>query len=322
MLPAVAGLLEHTRASLEVICVDDGSTDNSARLLAELAEGDSRLKVLRLGSNRGVSAARNHGIEHATGGHISFMDADDEVPPGALDRLLHVARKTSSDIAMGMVLHLESRSDAVELDSPKAGGEICLTTFRDSRWLQSLSGHHCCNLYRRQMIEQHDIRFDTDLTLGEDQLFQVTAMVNANSIAMVQDIVYVYHHYAEQSLTRKPPSPKVLRDDLEWQRRTAKVLFEHGLGPVGLEMLGDWSYSIDKYWLRIPSTLTESECRGLFDSFRSMMGEFGVLPWHPSTSAHHRHLLELVMSGQDGLAYAFLATDEARFGFPSRTGST
>lgn len=321
VLAGLTSVLDHTCAELEVICVDDGSTDGSAQVLEQLAATDRRVSTVRLGSNRGVSHARNEGLERATGAFVGFLDADDTVPAGALDLLLATSIKTESDITIGKVLYLEERGQAVGPVHQGAGADVVVTNMQQSRWLQSVSGHHCGNLYRRRLIEQHRIRFHTDLTLGEDQLFQATAMVKAASIALVEDTVYFYHHYSDASVTKRPPNLKRLCDDLEWQRRTMQLFFDHDLHRAGMAFLEDWSYSITNYWLQIPVALTKADASRFFSSFRAMCQEFGAEPWTASTRAHHRHLLDLVMSGQDERAFSFLATDEAQFGLAERASS-
>lgn len=307
----VSSVLDHTRASLEVICVDDGSTDNSDQVLGQLAASDSRVSVIRLGSNRGVSSARNAGIEKSTGTYVRLLDADDTLPPGALDLLLAAARGASADMAIGGVLGLDDPDEASRAMAPGAGGPVVTTNIHQSAWLQSVPGHHCGNLYRRQLLQKYEIRFDTDLALGEDQVFQATAMVRAETVALIRENVYFYHRYRDASVTNRPPSLKSLSDDLEWRRRIATLFLCHGLQRGGLEQHRNWSWSIRHYWLKIPVAITQDEASTFFSLFRSMSREFGVEPWNASTPAHHRHLLELVMSGQDQQAYAFLATDEA-----------
>lgn len=314
VLDGVRSVLDHTLASLEVVCVDDGSSDDSLQILARLAATDDRVSVIGLGSNRGVSAARNAGLEHASGTYVRFLDADDTIPPGALDLLLDAARSTSSDMAIGEVLGLDDRAEAGRASRPGAGGPVVTTNIHRSAWLQSVPGHHGGNLYRRQLLEDHGIRFETDLVLGEDQLFQATAIMKSATVAVIKDTVYHYHRYRDTSVTNRPPSQKTLCDDLEWRRRTARLFIDHGFQAAGLDLHRNWSWSISNYWLGIPAAFTQEEASRFFAMFRSMSGEFGVEPWTASTAAHHRRLLELIVSGEDRLAYSFLATEEARHG--------
>ncbi len=185
---------------------------------------------------------------------------------------------------------------------------------RESAYLQTVPGCHCCNLYSRKLLEDHGIRYHTDLTYGEDQLFQATAMVKAGRVTILDEIVYVYHHYRGQSLTRKPPGLKNLLDDIEYRRRTARLFSSHGMEEAAQRVLGFWSYAIRQYWLQIPETLSREEASAFFTSFRSLVRDSGISDWSEKTPEHHRHLLGLIMSGQDEQALAFLETAEAHAG--------
>lgn len=308
---AASSVLDHTRASVELLCIDDGSSDHSASVLDRLAADDSRVRVLHPGRNQGVSTARNLGLDSALGAWVSFLDADDEVVPGALDRLLAVALEAGSDMAVGHVLGLD-RPPTAGMALRNGAGRVLKTRLRESPWLQSVSGHHCGNLYRRQLLEQHHIRFAADLALGEDQLFQATVMVRADAIAIIEDTVYLYHHYSGSSLTTRLLTPKNLSDDLEWQRRSARLFLDHGLQRAGLAFLRDWSYSIENYWFKIPADLSRQAAGEFFESLRALQAEFDVEPWHETTPARHRYLLGLIMAGQDEAALAYLATPAAR----------
>ena len=307
VLASVASVLDGTCADLEVICVDDGSTDDTAALLEGLAATDGRVSVVRLGANCGASVARNEGIERSIGAFLFFLDADDTVPQGALDLLLSAARQTQSELVIGKLLWFRTEAEVASPNREGASGPIRIERFRESLHLQAVQGCHCCNLYSRTLLEQHRIRYPVDLTYGEDQLFQATAMVKAEEFAMIDDIVYCYHHYRAQSVTRKPPSLKNLLDDIEFQRRIARLFANHGMDETGLRFLSTWSYSISNYWLQIPNVISRREASIFFSSFRAMAGEFGVSSWSESMPADHHYLLGLVMSGMDDAAVAFLA---------------
>ena len=89
-------VLSQTLRELEVICVDDGSTDGSAAILEEYAEKDSRVRVLRQ-ENKGAGAARNLGID-AKGEYVAFVDADDSLCPDSLEPLYRQAKRTGADV--------------------------------------------------------------------------------------------------------------------------------------------------------------------------------------------------------------------------------
>ena len=322
---SIGSVLAHTTAELEVICVDDGSTDGSAALLERLAANDGRVSLLRLGTNQGASTARNAGIAYARSDYVFFLDADDEVPPGALDRLLAAAQHSGCELAVGKLLWFSTQAEIpsipASIASPSAepGSGVRVDEVAQSPFLQSVPGCHCCNLYSRRLLNAYNIRYAPDLSFGEDQLFQATAMVHAGRVAILDEIVYVYHHYRGQSLTRRPPALKNLLDDLEFQRRIAHLFAGHGLAEAGLRFLESWSYSIRQYWLQIPATLTRNEASKFFAAFRALVWEFGIQPWNERTPAHHRHLLGLILAGSDDLALSFLGSDEVQHGVPDST---
>lgn len=307
VLASVASVLDHTRAGIELICVDDGSTDDSARLLDELALEDPRVSVIRLARNGGASTARNAGIERANGEFVFFLDADDSVPPGALDLLLSAARSTGSELAIGQLSWLRTEDERSRPFDAPTGGEIVTTVLRDSPFLQSVPGCHCCNLYGRGLLDRSGIRYPTDLTYGEDQLFQATAIAEAAKVAIVRDVVYVYHHYRSESLTRQPPSLRNLVDDIEFHARVAQLFYRHGLADAAQRFLSFWSYSIREYWLQIPAVLSRDDAAALFAAFRKMVEEFGVTPWTDRTPEPHRRILGLVLAGQDEQVISLLA---------------
>src|SRR5918999_4707877 len=96
-----------TVGDLEVVMVDDGSTDGSAAIAREFAERDSRFRLLSQ-PNAGLSAARNTGIEAAEGEFLAFLDGDDVLPPNAYELLLGALEQTGSDFASGNVRRLTS----------------------------------------------------------------------------------------------------------------------------------------------------------------------------------------------------------------------
>lgn len=316
----ISSVLAQSLRDIEIVCVDDGSSDGTPALLVQLALSDPRIRVVTLKPNYGASTARNSGIDNAVGDYVFLMDSDDFIPPYALERLLAAAKRTGCELAVGKLLWIKQASDAPSNEGPWPQGGVVATSFQNSPYLQSIPGSHCCNLYRRELLDRNRIRYDTGLTYGEDQLFQATAMVAADRVAMLDEVVYVYHHYHGQSLTRKPPTLENLLDDIEFHRRVARLFSAHGLDLASESFLSRWSYSIREYWLQIPDALTLGEAMSFFASFRLLVEEFGVLPWNAATPAHYRHVLSLVLDHRDEDAYRYLASAEVRLD-PAPTGA-
>lgn len=118
-LPELFGSLRsQTYGNMEVILVDDGSTDMSAADCVRLSDGDPRFRLVRK-PNGGLSSARNFGLEHAGGEWIFFIDADDMVQPQALERLVATARTTHADIVVGSFENTSRMSSPPATRSPR-----------------------------------------------------------------------------------------------------------------------------------------------------------------------------------------------------------
>ena len=97
---ALDSIAKQTFSDFECICVDDGSTDGSAEVVGRFAASDPRFRLIRQ-ANAGVAVARNHGIDDSTGEYLLFVDADDVMPPSALETLVSLADATRADVVWG-----------------------------------------------------------------------------------------------------------------------------------------------------------------------------------------------------------------------------
>lgn len=99
-------VVNQTLKDIEIICINDGSTDNSLDILEEYAQDDDRIKIVNLKENMGVSNARNKGIEHASGEYIGFVDPDDYIDTDFYGKLYKKASETNADIVKGNDLNV------------------------------------------------------------------------------------------------------------------------------------------------------------------------------------------------------------------------
>lgn len=171
---------------MEIICVDDGSTDGSAALLDELAAAEPRVRVVHR-ANGGVSAARNTGLAEVRGEYVSFVDADDTLEADFLPQLLEAARQhPQADCIIGGFR--VSGGAAVENCPVCRETMVADAAVRDLRLTLRVWGR----LYRAGLIRTHGISFAEDVHFGEDTLFNYMLFPLCRQIVLCPTIGYTY----------------------------------------------------------------------------------------------------------------------------------
>lgn len=172
---------------VEVICVNDGSKDNTLKLLCEYQTHEPRLKVIDQ-PNSGASAARNVGIERASGRWLMFVDADDYIT-NPFDSLISDAEAKNVDIAVTGIQR-ESRSGEMNITRLKNNFYNLESIYRIVLDTDTLSlGSPCCKILKTEIIKGNNIRFRHDLKLFEDAVFVYQYLEHCHS-AMTSDIVF------------------------------------------------------------------------------------------------------------------------------------
>lgn len=170
----------------ECILVDDGSTDKSGEICDEYVKKDWRFDVIHK-QNKGVSSARNHGINLAKGEWIMFIDADDAIALNTLEVIVHRAAADNLDLLQFSYTRNKNElgqnddsaiSDVCNLDDYISYGKL----------IYSVWG----NLIKTSIIRDNSIRFHEQMKLGEDQMFIYTCMTFANHIMRIPNILYYY----------------------------------------------------------------------------------------------------------------------------------
>jgi CDP-glycerol glycerophosphotransferase len=210
-LRSIAG---QTFADLEVVMVDDGSTDASVAIAERFAAGDRRFRLIAQ-PNAGLGAARNTGLDAATGEHVAFVDSDDVLPPDAYERLLGSLERTGSDFATGNVHRVSSRG------CTQAG--FLAQAFTASRprahvraFAALLSDRTACNkLWRRSFWDGLGLRFPEGV-LHEDIALVMRAHHAAEAVDVLAAPVYLYRtrETGEPSITQRRHELRALRDRL------------------------------------------------------------------------------------------------------------
>ena len=190
---SVKSLLSQDYEGLEVILVNDGSTDDSGRVCDDLAAEYEEVKVIHK-PNGGVSSARNAGLDAASGEYVMFLDSDDVLRQGAL-RLME---PSGADMVMGgFEKVVDGRAAEVHLPRAKAEyeGRDGIIRFLDDNIGEKdcyMLNSSCFKLYRRELLVRHGHRFDESLSYGEDKIFVFGFLRHVESVVTVPEVVYEY----------------------------------------------------------------------------------------------------------------------------------
>ncbi|UXY40110.1 glycosyltransferase family 2 protein [Streptomyces albidocamelliae] len=172
-------------ARMEVIAVDDGSTDGTGECLEEFAaRAPMPVTVVRQDNSGGPSGPRNVGLGKASGRYVFFLDADDRLGPEALERMVAMADENGTDVVLGRV-------EGVNRTAPKSmfGKTVGRTDVHSSRIKFTLSAQ---KLFRRALLDRHGMRFDESLWTGEDALFTLEAYLRADGVSVLADYTCYY----------------------------------------------------------------------------------------------------------------------------------
>lgn len=189
-----------TLSDLEILCVDDGSTDESVELLQELARKDGRIRVI-VQSNRSAGAARNNGLSHARGKYVHFLDADDRLCPGIYGRAVERLEQTGAAVCMFQYKLLDGATGRETLCPNLLNGRERVTTLRrePAFFLYNMVAPWN-KVYRRVWLEEHRLRFD-EIVCGNDRGFYFRMLAAGGEIALSMDYGVSYRVNNAASLT-------------------------------------------------------------------------------------------------------------------------
>lgn len=204
----VISILQQEYKDLELILIDDGSTDGSGLICDKYAIEDSRIKVIHK-KNAGVSSARNSGIEIAKGKYIAFVDSDDYIEKNYLSTAVAKINKHDCDLYVsGILMETWScgeivRSEEIGVKNTFNGSITQFLEMMESEYsLMSICGPWC-KLYQMGIIKNNKLRFDTSVSFGEDTRFNIDYYSYASTVYFDDAIFYHYRRGNEDSLFSK-----------------------------------------------------------------------------------------------------------------------
>ncbi len=185
---------------LEIICVNDGSTDGSPAILEEYAAKDNRFRIVAK-ENGGAADARNAGLSIASGDYILFVDSDDYLDLNACQILYSKAVESNSDMVMFLLqcfgVHDHSTSEETGYFPSELTDNFEKIQYEFNNWQAA-----CSNLFCRRFIERNNIRFHNEVFF-EDVPFVAQTSLLANKIAIVPSALYYYRQRDDSKMSRK-----------------------------------------------------------------------------------------------------------------------
>ena len=205
-------LLGQTHENIEVVCVDDGSTDGTPAILGEYAKADGRIRLIRQ-ENAGPGPARNRGIDAACGQYLYFFDADDWCEPTLVERAVARIEETDADMVVLTYNVFDQRigtpffADWAVLTDKFLGETFCWKDNPDwtFRSLQNLPWN---KFLRADFVKTNNLRFEEDVVLTEDLMFSAPAIVRAKRIAFVPEpLIFHREGTGENVMAKKDSHP-------------------------------------------------------------------------------------------------------------------
>ncbi|WP_198306608.1 glycosyltransferase family 2 protein [Dehalobacterium formicoaceticum] len=234
----IDSLVVQTLSNIEIILVDDGSTDQCGRLCDEYALKDARVKVIHQ-PNAGLSAARNSGIKCAGGEYIGFVDGDDWVDASMFKVLYDAGKEHHCDIVSCNFSFFYEDSTLRRIEQEEkmfiSPGIVDQSNIREEIYLPVIKGEiftSCCNkIYDRKFLEENKILFLEGLLLQEDYYFYLDVFTYMKRCFQIDEPLYYYRNYYGSSRRRSLNNYFQLRMDLHQKVLACMQLWGMGTAP-------------------------------------------------------------------------------------------
>lgn len=247
-------LINQTYTNIEIICINDGSTDNSLEILNEYVRVDSRNIVINQ-ENQGVSVARNKALEAATGDYILFVDSDDWIELNACEILNAELENKPQDLII--FNHSIVTKKAV----------------RPAKYLGGNKFAFWAACYKTDIIKNNNIKFPENIKISEDHFFRYNFLYYARKIKYIDKCLYSYNLTNENSATKN--YSKIIDGNIEAYNSLIETNFyKTSTKEKQLELTDYWGLLIFGAWSVIPLILLNSDFNRKINCFLKNYNQF------------------------------------------------
>lgn len=205
MEKCLSSIVNQALKEIEIICINDGSTDNSLEILQQYAQNDKRIVIINQ-NNQGQSAARNAGIKEAKGEYIGFIDSDDWADETMFEKLYADAKSFESDITICSVNVYDEKTGKFDTNDPY----MTLNLFPKSFKSKVFSYKDCLDflfricvvpwnkIYKTSWIQENNLKFCEGINF-EDMIFAVETLIKSEKISLVDEPLVIYRKASQTS---------------------------------------------------------------------------------------------------------------------------
>ncbi len=188
LLRCLESVCNQSYSYLEIICVNDGSTDESGIILNNFSMTDSRLKIIHQ-NNVGAAVARNVALALATGEYIIMIDADDYVEPRMIEKMISAVESTSADIVLCGLKYIDKKGKILESRPDMPSG---LSGSVASDFFEHFNPGPVAKLYKTEIIKKYFISFPSGIVMGEDAVFNAIYWHYVKNVYVLKEALYIY----------------------------------------------------------------------------------------------------------------------------------
>ena len=204
---ALDSVVNQTLNEIEIICIDDGSTDKSLEILKEYQQNDSRIRIVTE-TNAGPARARNNGIRRARGEYVSFLDADDFIELDMLEQMYNEAKENDLEIVItNYDVYNTQKAEFVkaiveENEDIYKGVSVTSKNDHPDEIFTSTNGSAWNKLFKTSFIIEKNLSFLTEVKTYEDVYFVLTSLSLAERVGKVHKVLLHHRVHSEQTRTR------------------------------------------------------------------------------------------------------------------------